>query len=290
MILNSDTSIQTTLQRSKATAVHEHTINQHLGLTVWSNEHDRVCYQKLKNHTLSLYIEGGYSTRRLDLQRAGAGAPDKLCILPAGHQSDWEVGDRQRFGHLYFSDTLLRRTALETFDVDPRHVELPDSTFFNDKILLQNCKSLFSQSWNEPENHLRLQEQTLSIMADLLVRYGIQSVSKQDYRSGLRPTVLNRVIDYIYENIDKKISLDALAAVAGISPFHFVRMFKISTGETPHQKVMDIRIKIASELLLVGRSQLDIAIACGFVDQSHFSRTFKKHYGITPRQFLQSAR
>jgi len=290
MKLDADNSVQTTLQRSNATSMYSQTINQHLGLAVWTNEHDRVSYQKLNHHTLSLYIEGGYSTRRIDQRQAGTGAPDKFCIFPAGHQSEWEVGDIQRFEHLYFSDALLRRTALETFDVDPRHVELPDSTFFNDKILLQNCKSLFTQSWDEPENHLRLQEQTLSIMADLLVRYGVQSISKQDYRSGLRPTVLNRVIDYIYENIDKKISLDALAAVADISSFHFVRMFKISTGETPHQKVMDIRIKVASELLLAGRSQLDIAIACGFVDQSHFSRTFKKHYGITPRQFFQSAR
>lgn len=290
MKLGSSNSVQTTLQRSKATAVYTHTINKHLGLAVWTNEYDKVNYQKLNHHTLSLYIEGGYSTRRLDQRRAGTGAPDKFCIFPAGHQSEWEVGDRQRFEHLYFSDALLRRIALETFDVDPRHVELPDATFFNDKVLLQNCKNLFIQSWAEPENHLRLQEQTLSIMADLLVRYGIQSLSKQDYRSGLRPAVLNRVVDYIHANIDKKVSLDALAAVADISPFHFVRMFKISTGETPHQKVMDIRIKVASELLLTGRSQLDTAIACGFVDQSHFSRTFKKHYGITPRQFLQSSR
>ena len=290
MKLDSDNSVQTTLQRSNATAMYSKTINQHLGLAVWTNEHDRVSYQKLNHHTLSLYIEGGYSTRRIDQRRAGTGAPDKFCIFPAGHQSEWEVGDSQRFEHLYFSDALLRRIALETFDVDPRHVELPDTTFFNDQLLLQNCKNLFTQSWDEPENHLRLQEQTLSIMADLLVRYGIQSISKQDYRSGLRPTVLHRVIDYIHENVDKKISLDVLAAIAGISPFHFVRMFKISTGETPHQKVMDVRIKIASELLLAGRSQLDITIACGFVNQSHFSRTFKKHYGITPRQFLQSAR
>lgn len=290
MKLDSNHSVQKTLQRSNATPIYSQTINQHLGLSVWTNENDRVSYQKTNHHTLSLYIEGGYSTRRVDLKDATTGAPDKLCIIPAGHQSEWQVGERQRFEHVYFSDVLLRRTALETFGLDPRHVELPDMTFFNDKILLQNCRSIFRESWAEPKNHLRLQEQTLSIMTDLLVRYGVQSVSKQDYRSGLGPSVLNRVIDYIHENIDKNVSLDALAAVADISPFHFVRMFKISTGETPHQKVMNIRIKVAAELLIAGSSQLEAAIACGFVDQSHFSKTFKRHYGITPRQFLQSAK
>jgi AraC family transcriptional regulator len=290
MKLHARDSVQTTLQRSNAQAEFSCEVNQHVGLAIWTNEHDRVSYQKLNHHTLSLYIEGGYSTRRLDLRRAGTGSPEKFCIFPAGHQSDWEVGDSQRFAHLYFSDALLRRIALETFDVDPRHVELTDSTFFHDAALLQHCQTLFNQSRSEPSDHLALQEKTVSIMADLLIRYGVRPLSTQQYRSGLSPVITNKITDYIYAHIDTKITLDELATLAGISAFHFVRMFKISTGETPHQKVMDIRIKVASDWLLQGRPQLETAIACGFVDQSHFSRTFKKHHGITPKQFTHSSR
>lgn len=287
---HTNNSIQKTLQRSNATAEFTHTVNQHIALAVWTNEHDKVSYQKLNHHTLSVYIDGGYTTRRVDQKKAGTGAPDKLCIFPAGHQSEWQVGNKQRFEHVYFSDALLRSMALETFDVDPRHVELPDHTFFDDPLLLQHCKHLLSLSRNEPGNNLCLQEHTLIMIADLLVRYGVQPLSQQHYRSGLRPVALARVMDYIHANMDQKITLDTLAAIAGISPFHFVRMFKVSTGETPHQKIMAIRITVASKYLLQGRSLLDTAMSCGFVDQSHFSRTFKKHYGITPRQFLLSAR
>jgi AraC family transcriptional regulator len=287
MKLHTHHSVHNTLQRSKAQAEYGYEVNKHISLAVWSNEHDRVSYQKLNNHTLSLYLEGGYSTRRLDQRSAGLGAPEKFCIFPAGHQSDWEIGESQRFAHLYFSDALLRRIALETFDVDPRHVELPDSTFFNDASLLQHCQSLFNQSLSEPSDHLAIEEQTTNILADLLIRYGIRKSPLQQFRSGLSPGITNKVIDYIYANIDSKITLDQLASIAGLSSFHFVRMFKVSTGETPHQKVMDIRIKVASDLLRKGCTQAESAMACGFVDQCHFSRTFKKHHGITPKQFLQ---
>jgi len=290
MKLNSHYSVQTTLQRSKAQAEFTCELNKHVGLAIWTNEHDRVSYQNINHHTLSLYIEGGYSTRRLDQCISGTGAPEKFCIFPAGHQSNWDVGDRQRFAHLYFSDVLLRRIALEAFDVDPRHVELPDSTFFNDTALLQSCQTLFNQSRSEPSDHLALQERTVSIMADLLIRYGVRPLSSQQYRSGLSPTITNKIIDYIYANVDKRITLDELATIAGISLFHFVRMFKVSTGETPHQKVMDIRIKVATDLLIKGLPQSEVAMGCGFVDQSHFSRSFKKHHGITPKQFIQAVR
>ncbi|MFT6387606.1 MAG: AraC family transcriptional regulator [Cellvibrionaceae bacterium] len=177
-------SVQTPLQRSNAQAEYAREVDKHIGLAIRMHEHDRVSYQKLNHHTLSLYIEGGYSTRRLDQRSAGAGAPEKFCIFPAGHQSDWDVGDRQRFAHLYFSDALLRRIALETFDVDPRHVELPDSTFFYDAVLLQRCQILFNQSRSEPSDHLALQERAVWIMGDLLIRYGIRPLPIQQYCSG----------------------------------------------------------------------------------------------------------
>lgn len=288
MKLHSTNSIQATLKSSNATEVHRQSINQHLGLSVWVNENDRVSYHNAKHHTLSLYVNGGYSTRRLDKKYLGTGAPNKLCILPSEHQSKWEVGSLQRFGHFYFSDALLRRTALESFDMDPRHVDLFDITFFEDATLLKDCRTLFMTSWKEPENTLGLQEQALLIVADLIRRYSYPSKNKKNYRSGLRPAALNRVTEYIHAHIDQKITIDSMATVAGISPFHFIRMFKISTGETPHQRIMDIRIREATYRLKRGETQLETAIACGFVDQSHFSRTFKKHHGVTPKQFLNS--
>ena len=138
----SKTTIEKTLQRSKAKAEFCRRLNAHFAMGIWSNQYDRVTYQKVDHHTLSLYLDGGYSTRRLDRRSAGPGAPEKLTILPAGHQSEWEIGGHQRFVHLYFSDSTLRSIALKDFDLDPRLVELPDATYFNDDVLRQHYHML----------------------------------------------------------------------------------------------------------------------------------------------------
>lgn len=281
----SKTTIEQTLTQSNATAEFYRKLNAHFGVGVWSNQYDKVTYQKADHHTLSLYLDGGYSTRRLDRRSAGTGAPDKLTILPAGHQSEWEIGGRQRFVHLYFSDSILRDIALKDFDMDPRLVELPDATYFDDQYLREHYRHLTVHNWDSPEHLLALQEQMTVIIADLLMRYNVKPASPSAYQGGLTRHTLNRVMDYIYANLDQTIQLDELAETAGISTFHFARMFKVSTGQSPHQKVLETRIAHARSLLEQGQSQLDTSLACGFASQSHLSRAFKHYVGITPGQY-----
>jgi AraC family transcriptional regulator len=277
-----------TLGHSRASVQFHCGINEHFGFAVWTNQHDKVKYNRVKHHTLSLYLEGGYSTRRLDKRSAGTGAPNKFCLLPAGHDSDWEVGEAQRFVHLYFSDSALKRIALEDFDIDPRRVELPDTTYFQDALLLDNYQSLITQQWQSPEQKLALQESMWEILGDMLIRYSVKSIHSTGYRGGLTKSVIKVINEYIRANIEQQITIEELASIAKLSPFHFSRMFKVSTGQTPHQKVLATRTEIASDLLLKKHSQLDVSIACGFANQSHFSRAFSRHYGITPRQFTHA--
>ncbi|MGH1485179.1 MAG: helix-turn-helix transcriptional regulator [Cellvibrionaceae bacterium] len=285
---DSKNTIPYTLNHSNASVKFYCHLNEHFGSAIWTNEHDKVKYTQVKHHTLSLYLEGGYSTRRLDQRSAGTGAPNKLCILPAGHHSDWEIGEQQRFVHLYFSDSALKRIALEDFDIDPRRVELPDATYFQDTKLLKNYHRLMSQDWGSPEQQLALQEKMWEILGDVLIRYAIKPSVKTQYQGGLSRNIINRLNEYIAANISNKITLDQLANIAQMSPYHFSRMFKVSTGQTPHQQLMNMRIKKASALLLNRYSQIETSIACGFSSQSHFSRAFRNHYGVTPRQFLRA--
>lgn len=100
---------------------------------------------------------------------------------------------------------------------------------------------------------------------------------------------LKLVVDYINDYLDRELSLDELATIAQLSPYHFCRSFKGSTGLTPHQYVIRQRVERAKLLLKDGRMGIaEVAIACGFTHQSHLNRHFKRLTGVTPKNFSKS--
>lgn len=108
-------------------------------------------------------------------------------------------------------------------------------------------------------------------------------------RRGLNRQVLQRTCDHIDRHLGDEMSLSAIARVAGMSRFHFARLFRASTGHSPMAYLLRKRIERAKSLL--GRGDLaicEIAAMLGFSDQSHFSRTFRKIEGTTPKQFARS--
>lgn len=97
---------------------------------------------------------------------------------------------------------------------------------------------------------------------------------------------INRVFNYIDENLESDLSLDVVAGVAFFSPFHFHRIFKIITQETLNDYVKRRRIeKSASDLLHKTITATEVAHKYGFSNISSFSRAFKKHFGISPTKF-----
>nr|WP_247711907.1 helix-turn-helix transcriptional regulator [Qipengyuania qiaonensis] len=77
-----------------------------------------------------------------------------------------------------------------------------------------------------------------------------------------------------------------MARVTGLSPAHFSRLFKEVIGDSPYQFVMDYRVEQAKRMLgEQSRPLSDIALACGFADQAHFTRIFKRLTGMTPRAY-----
>lgn len=99
---------------------------------------------------------------------------------------------------------------------------------------------------------------------------------------------LANVIDYIEAHLTDDISLSDLALQAGLSKFHFSRLFKQSLGLPPHKYVIKRRIEQAAQQLNQGQSIARVACQFGFSDQSHFTRAFKQVKGSTPRQFIKS--
>jgi AraC family transcriptional regulator len=90
-------------------------------------------------------------------------------------------------------------------------------------------------------------------------------------------------------DLNARLDLQKLAAEAGYSRSHFLRMFQESMGMPPHQYLLQLRMERARELMRDKHLSLtDIAAECGFSSQSHLSRVFRQHMGVTPSYFRRN--
>lgn len=102
---------------------------------------------------------------------------------------------------------------------------------------------------------------------------------------------VRRVNDYIEAHLETNVSLKDLAEVAGLSPYHFARVFKLATGESPYHYLGSRRLARAQEMLSATELPLaELALACGFASQSHFTAAFTKSVGISPGRYRKERR
>jgi AraC family transcriptional regulator len=105
-------------------------------------------------------------------------------------------------------------------------------------------------------------------------------------QGGLSGNVLRRVVAHVEDHLGEHISLEQLAALAGMSRFHFARQFRISTGQSPMGYVRQARIERATTILRERNTTIArVALSLGFADQSHFTRTFGRFIGVSPKSF-----
>ncbi|MCB8875963.1 AraC family transcriptional regulator [Acidisoma silvae] len=113
---------------------------------------------------------------------------------------------------------------------------------------------------------------------------GIQKGSRLS--GGLSPSQLRRACDFIEANLAGDPSIVALAGECGLSMSYFARAFRVTTGMTPHQWIIQRRVARAKSLIQNSKMTLvEIALICGFVDQSHLGRHFLRVAGRTPAQW-----
>jgi len=98
------------------------------------------------------------------------------------------------------------------------------------------------------------------------------------------------IIDYLRANLSRRLTLDDLAAVAGLSPFHFLRRFQSHYHATPQQMLMALRLFEAKRLLAAGIEPAHVALAAGLTDQAHLTRAFSRRYGVTPARYQKQVR
>jgi AraC family transcriptional regulator len=120
----------------------------------------------------------------------------------------------------------------------------------------------------------------------LAQKYGVFRPKLQTYRGGIPKVRLDRVLKYIRANLSQEIRLHELAQVAGMSTHYFCELFKQSSGLSPYRYVLKQKIDGAKASLM--DPKMDIATAgamAGFINQSHFTKVFRKLVGVTPTDF-----
>src|SRR5499433_1395763 len=132
-----------------------------------------------------------------------------------------------------------------------------------------------------------------SNMATMLVASATMSIesapSQKTHANSEYAQRINRVIDYLRENLDRQVKLEELAKVACFSEFHFHRIFGAVSGETLNNFTNRLRLEKAARLLRYSDQSLtDIALDCGFSSSATFSRAFQSGYDTSPRQFRKS--
>jgi AraC family transcriptional regulator len=125
-----------------------------------------------------------------------------------------------------------------------------------------------------------------ALAAALVDTYTDRSLSVRPFRGGLGPARLRTIKELVHAKMEDQLTLVEMAQSVDLSPDHFSRMFRKSTGETPHQFVLRNRIERAKEMLCAPEARiLDVAVACGFKTQQHFARMFRHLCGTSPREY-----
>jgi AraC family transcriptional regulator len=121
----------------------------------------------------------------------------------------------------------------------------------------------------------------------VLRRYGAMATGDEDRSAGeISHTRLARVLEFMSANYGEALTLESLSSEACISKFHFVRLFKAKTGQSPMKHLTDIRLKAAKRLLLSSDlSVADIACSCGFASSSHLAKQFASRFGLSPSRY-----
>jgi AraC family transcriptional regulator len=170
-----------------------------------------------------------------------------------------------------------------------REVELRPSRKFGDPRLRALAAAVNAEMIaGFPSGRLFLDSVEQAIAVALVNGHAIRHRPAQIYRGGLGSARLRRVKELIHAKLEDDLSLDEMAQSVGLSTAHFARMFRKSTGETPHQFVLRQRVERAKAMLRATDGRvLDVAVACGFKTQQHFAQVFHNVYGVSPTEYRQ---
>lgn len=140
-----------------------------------------------------------------------------------------------------------------------------------------------------PSEPLYAETLSIAFVLHLLAAHARSTEKPSIPRGKLSSAQLKNVCEVARLQLAPNLSLNQLAQAANVSPFHFARLFKNTTGLAPHQFILRLRLERAKRLIAADQLSLtEIALAVGFFDQAHFTNVFRRSFGLTPKAFAKA--
>jgi len=243
---------------------------------------------------LVLFRDGATGTTR----RGGRGQqkiapPGGLRIVPGGSKLELTLTSTSNTVHLYVRRQVLEEVALDMIEGDPRSVELVPGVLPSEPTLarlIDAAEAAMHAGW---EQSLYADCLSRAIAARLIQAHSVGHLKRFFPNASGRPVSreVSTVIDYMKSHLDENVGLVELARVCNRSPSHLSRLFGMQMGVPPHRYLMEMRVTKARELLRdTNISIAEIAAACGFTHQEHFTRLFRRYHDVTPGAYRRSVR
>jgi AraC-like DNA-binding protein len=215
---------------------------------------------------------------------------DLCCFLPAGADSRMRFDSQAGSFLLYFRPGVI--AALLESEGKGRGKDALAPIVGRHLPRVAHLLGLIERELRRPSLGSRLMiDGLLRAIAGLLATSGTSPASTSCERIYLSPPKLKRVIDFIEANLHESIGLDDLARAAGLSANHFLRVFKLATGETPYHFLRARRLERARQMLADDAIPLaELALECGFANQAHFTAAFSRELGISPGRYRRAVR
>ena len=212
--------------------------------------------------------------------------PGGLTLMPAGQESRWQWRTTAAALLLLIQSSFVVQAAgqmaLGAF-------EIVGSFGVSDARLLHLGLALRDEAQSGGRGPLFADTLSMAIAVHLLTHYSSR-LPKQTQTPGLTAADVERVQDYVRDNLGGRLSLARVADIVHVSPFHFARLFKQATGKTPHGFVLECRVDAAGRLLRQNELSVgQIAGAVGFAQQSHLAAHFRRITGSSPTAFRRQS-
>ena len=234
---------------------------------------------------LEFEVNGAHGFRRVTLE------PGSIWFCPAGETFSHRVPNRCTFAAITIDPMYFGRLVVlgsEPTDGTSRP-ELRRAYEVRTPQIEHLVRALVAEADRGNPSGLPFVEALVTGLSLQIAQHvGVEAPQRVRVRRGLSPAVRTRVLELIDARLGRGISIDELAREADLSPSYFMRAFKQAIGRPPHQHILTLRLERARRLLeQPGASLSDIALRTGFADQAHFTRLFKREFGVTPGAVLR---
>ena len=246
----------------------------------------------LSQHLLVLHTKPGLAMnfRCLGVKRETPPPVGSITVIPAGSLTECcSQGKRDAF-HIHLDPEPITRIAGTLFELDLSRIAVPPHGALVAPELRSTMLAVDTELRAGGVGGPLIIESLANVLAVQLIRhiFGLRLSTRKE--GALSRRKLGTIVDYVTANLNGSPTVEQMAALVQLSPYHFTRQFKAATGLPPHQFVITRRVELAQRLLREHRgiSLADVAISAGFSDQSQLSFHFKRIVGLTPGQFRGS--